>query len=317
MMLTISNFDFSANAEDLTGAHFNESHIQIEQSNPAKPATKKRGRPKKTEDSRDWNDDETLALIEVWQQQENLYNTKHKLYFNRDVRQKSLAVVETKLKECGIIASTKHIAKKLTDLKNYYGAQKRLTTASKSSGVGTDEVFVSPWKFYDHLNFLSDSFTPRATQSNAQNISPYNVDNPPSAKAARKMLTAQSESADKLMSSAAMALEKLVSSRENVQQAEKTEDEIYCELLRKLLSQIPECEMKDELKLNIQRMIIKCKHQLSSAGNAGSAFPYQCSVDFNQFSPANVIRRDILRNERYSHASSPASTSTLPQTYEN
>ena len=49
----------------------------------------KRGRPKKTDDNRTWADDETTTLIDVWAQYENLYNTKHKSYFNRDVCQKN------------------------------------------------------------------------------------------------------------------------------------------------------------------------------------------------------------------------------------
>ena len=66
----------------------NEEHI-----------TKKLGRPKKTTDNKTWADDETTTLIDVWAQYENLYNTKHKSYFNRDVRQKTL---ETQRKNyCG------------------------------------------------------------------------------------------------------------------------------------------------------------------------------------------------------------------------
>ena len=33
--------------------------------------------------------------------------------------------------------------------------------SSKSSGAGADKVYVSPWKFYESLEFLSDAFTPR------------------------------------------------------------------------------------------------------------------------------------------------------------
>ena len=55
--------------------------------------------------------------------------------------------MENMLKDNGISATVKQIGKKLTDLKNYYGGQKRMIESSKPSGTGADEVYVSPWKF--------------------------------------------------------------------------------------------------------------------------------------------------------------------------
>ena len=117
----------------------------------ASDAKKKAGRPAKTktETTRSWTDDETNVLIEAWPEHENLCNTKHKSYFNRDIRQKSLTSMENILKDNGITATVKQIGKKLTDLKNYYGGQKLMIESSKSSQIGADEVYVSPWKFYE------------------------------------------------------------------------------------------------------------------------------------------------------------------------
>ena len=61
--------------------------------------------------------------------------------------------MENTLKDNGITATLKQIEKKLTDLKNYYGSQKRIIESSKSSGAGADEVYMSPWKFYESLEF--------------------------------------------------------------------------------------------------------------------------------------------------------------------
>lgn len=65
------------------------------------------------------------------------------MYFNRDMRQKSLEAIQRSLKDSGITASTQQVAKKLTDLKNYYGGQRRMVEGSKTSGAGSDDVFVS------------------------------------------------------------------------------------------------------------------------------------------------------------------------------
>ena len=48
--------------------------------------------------------------------------------------------MENTLKDNGITATVKQTGKKLTDLKNYYGGQKRMTDSSKSCGAGADEV---------------------------------------------------------------------------------------------------------------------------------------------------------------------------------
>ena len=66
--------------------------------------------------------------------------------------------------------------------------------SSKPSGAGADEVYVSPWEFYESLEFLSDAFTPRKTKSNANDEndgSPYVDAKAPSAKASKKLALAQ------------------------------------------------------------------------------------------------------------------------------
>ena len=81
-------------------------------------------KPKKAKDMKDWEDNEIKVLIELWSQYANLFNTKHKNYFNRDARQKSLKNIKLKLKEQNTIATEKQIPVKLINLKNYYGGQK-------------------------------------------------------------------------------------------------------------------------------------------------------------------------------------------------
>ena len=66
--------------------------------------------------------------------------------------------------------------------------------SSKSSSAGADKVYVSPWKFYESLEFLSDAFTPRKIKSNTNEKddgSPYADAKPPSAKTSKKLALAQ------------------------------------------------------------------------------------------------------------------------------
>ena len=124
------------------------------------------------------------------------------------------------LKENGITATVKQIGKKLTDLKNYYGGQKLMIESSKSSQIGADEVYVSPWKFYEmkFQNFLSDAFTPRKTKSNANDQddgSPYVDAKPPSAKTSNKLALAPNNELHRAMSTAATASESVILSKRN------------------------------------------------------------------------------------------------------
>ena len=116
---------FSSDGHDIVTDASNETlfiNDDVDQNSPTAESQqtqnirRKRGTPKKTKDMRDWEDNEIKILIELWSQDENLFNTKHKNYFNRDIRQKSLENIKLKLKEQNIIATEKLISKKLTNL---------------------------------------------------------------------------------------------------------------------------------------------------------------------------------------------------------
>ena len=233
---------------------------------PALPKGKKRGRPSKTSNAtREWTDEEVFQLCEVWQVFDNLYNNKHKDYFNRDIRQRSIEMMSEKLGEIGVTATDKHISKKLVDLKNYYGAQRRMVEGSKASGAGADDVYCSPWKFFDALQFLSDAFTPRKTISNVSDASDcvYAASNPPSTKSSKKMRDNENEYLKNIMSTASNALEKLVTTGHQQDKENHDEDGPFCELIKQMLKQVPDCDLKDNLKLEIQQIILRCKRQIT------------------------------------------------------
>lgn len=45
-------------------------------------------------------------------------------------------------------------------------------------------------------------------------------------------------------------------------QLEEDEDDAFCHLLKQQLMQIPDCEMKDDLKINLQQMVLKSKRHV-------------------------------------------------------
>ena len=103
---------------------------------------------------KDWSDDEIFSLIDEWATMEELFNNRNALYHNKDVRAKALGIIGRTLADIDIIASVKQIQEKKTNFRNYYAAELRKSTASKTSGSGTDTVYTSNWKFFKSLNFL-------------------------------------------------------------------------------------------------------------------------------------------------------------------
>ena len=143
-------------------------------------------------------------------------------YQNRDNRTKAIDSIRNTLVTEGIEVDNKQIQDKMTNLRNYFAAELRKSEASKKSGAGNGSVYKSTWKFFPHLEFLRDNFIPRPTSSNLPMTSeqeirntPYSVSNAPSPKAAKKMKELQASNAEKVMETAARALEKSVSAKRN------------------------------------------------------------------------------------------------------
>ena len=228
---------------------------------------RKRGRPKKAKDMKDWEDNEIEVLVELWSQYENLFNTKHKNYFNRDIRQKSLENIKLKLEEQNIIATEKQISEKLTNLKNYYGGQKRLIDSRKANSTGFPQVYQSNWKFFSSLTFLQNAFTPRGTYCNGSESPAVDTVCPPSSKSARKSEAAKRDTVQKVLETEAQVTELMAESNEKKETIQKgqnclsNQDKIFCDLIYALLRDIPDSEDRDLMKLNIQQMLIKKKHQ--------------------------------------------------------
>ena len=106
---------------------------------------------------------------------------------------------------------------------------------STHSGAGAVEIKKSKWKFFTSLRFPEDGFTPRATVSN---MNVYEITNPPPRKTSKLAQNQNQQEARQVMQSAAASLEKLTA----VEPAQKTEDQMFGDLLAKVLQGIPECE---------------------------------------------------------------------------
>ena len=211
-----------------------------------KQVAKKRGRPGR-KDNKEWQDEEIFMLINIWSTKEDLFNCRDDKYQNRDNRTKAIDSIRNILVTEGIEVDNKQIQDKMTNLRNYFAAELRKIEASKKSGAGSGSVYKSTWKFFPHVEFLRDNFIPRPTSSNLPMTSeqemrnmPYSVSNAPLAKAAKKVKELQASNAEKVMETAARALEKISERKEKMQGTEKREDRCFVELLYQMLIEIPD-----------------------------------------------------------------------------
>ena len=71
----ILDIETSENVQSTSGKAIKALDVKKKADRPAKP---------KNDTFRSWIDDEINVLIETWAEHENLYNRKHKSYFNRN-----------------------------------------------------------------------------------------------------------------------------------------------------------------------------------------------------------------------------------------
>ena len=156
----------------------------------------------------------------------------------------------------------------MLSLKNHFSSEKRKVEASsKTFGSGTSDVYNPKWQFYRHLLFLKDNFTPRPTETNLKrNFSSRNTEevrSPPIKRDTR--IEAISRVADRMADMAQTHRQKrdVAPLTREQEKTEKSEDEIFGEMVTKMIAGIPESEGKYLLKLQIQQDIVKTRYSFN------------------------------------------------------
>ena len=217
---------------------------------PSRITLKERKGPNKLELS----DDEITQLINLWKQEEALYNSKCDSYSNCDEKDKVLERIITNLAKEGIEATKTQITEKLTSLRSYYSGQRGKERASKSSGSGTFDVFVSSWKFMKDLSFLEDNYVPRKTESNlvkSQNHANGSTEGP------KQHKINHAELLEKTSAVIDFAYERF--SRSPPKQLQKSADDLFGEMVSSMLKELTNQQAKDLAKLEINRILVKAK----------------------------------------------------------
>ena len=91
---------------------------------------------------------------------------------------------------------------------------------------------------------------------------PYIHAKSPSNKISKKLPLVQNNELHRAMSTATTALELVISSNKNQKPQGEDVDDTFGKLLVGQLKLIPECDLKDDLNISLQQIVLRCKHQL-------------------------------------------------------
>ena len=153
------------------------------------------------------------------------------------------------MSEKGYEFTTAQISRKRLSLKNYFRKEReKVTASSRKSRSGTDQLYKSKWRFYERLNFLDDHITPRQTFSN------FNVGKTADGSETEEIAAAKPPKIQKLTKmKTAVEYMKTMSVDEK---KEKSDNEVFADVIIRLLRKIPNGFEKEALKLGLQQLIV-------------------------------------------------------------
>lgn len=100
----------------------------------------------------DWLKSTIITLIKVYKKEENLYNPKHPLYYNKIARQKSLDCLLSEVRKTRPETILLEINKKIQSLRTQFGQE--VHKIEKSKALGNEFVYVPKIYWFKHFSFI-------------------------------------------------------------------------------------------------------------------------------------------------------------------
>ena len=141
LLLSVSNITLNKNTNGESYNNLLDERTDMMESE--EEIRKKRGQPRQKEErgNKEWEDDKSFTLIDIWSRIEQL---KHPKYDLHDEKMKSIDKIKAILHENRIEVTVKQIMHKIHSLRNYYSAERcKEEAASKKSGSGRDGLYTS------------------------------------------------------------------------------------------------------------------------------------------------------------------------------
>lgn len=114
--------------------------------------------------SGEWQKATITDLINAYKENENLYNTKHKLYFHKQARAKSLDNILQAVRKTKSDVTVNDIVRKIQILRTQFGQE--INKMEKSKSLGNDDLIYVPkiW-WFKHLQFIAKFMKTRNSPS--------------------------------------------------------------------------------------------------------------------------------------------------------
>ena len=143
----------------------------------------------------------------------------------------------------------------MTSLRSYYcHLRSQYKSAKTKSGSGMTDIKKTTWPFFDSSKFLDDNLTVKGTSSsiNLSEVSQFQ----------KKMKEVNSSELDEWMTDQNTLMLKLIQSyNEPKESTFETEAELFGRVIAKSIAKIPDGEIKEELKIEIQQCILNAKRR--------------------------------------------------------
>ena len=198
---------------------------------------------------KNWTREEIETLTILWEGKEILYVSLSD-NLNKDKKSAAVKQIAEQLE-----TNEENVSKKMTSRRSYYCQwRSQYKSAKTKSGSGTADIKKPTWPFFNSLKFLDDNLTVKGTSSsiNLSEVSQFK----------KKRKEVHSSEVDEWMTNQNALISKLIQSYDEPKESTfVTEDELFGQVIAKSIAKIPDGEIKEELKIEMQQCILNSKRR--------------------------------------------------------
>ena len=185
----------------------------------------------------------------LWEGNKILYNVWLSDYLNKIKKLGAVKQIAEQLE-----ANEENISKKMALRRSYYcRLRSQYKNAKTKSGSWTADIKKPTWPFFDFFKVLDDNLTVKGTSSsiNLSEVSQFQ----------KKRKEVNSSEVDKWMTIQNTLMSNLIPSFDEPKESRTfvTEDELFGQVIAKSIDKIPDGEIKEELKIEIQQCILNAE----------------------------------------------------------
>lgn len=270
------------------------SNLSPTSNNGSTVRKKVRGRPRKTQfdDDITWPNDVIFYLIDLWRDNGVLYNPKFPNFHSKEEHTKAIKNIQAALSLIGFNVPLKLIHGKLGYLKSYF-CKERCKMKVSSNSDNHSMPYVTKWRFYDKLMFL-DRFVPARTKpqshtltnslqsTRSQEVYSLSHGNEDLGDSGERPVDVSTDYNEQMP--VVTPCEPATETKTNTEILDvsygipvKSDDDVFADLIGRMIKKVEDGEYKDMLKLSIQQMIVQATYNaqpVSATSRIQQTFPY-------------------------------------------